>query len=328
MGFYETWRSGVRWIGHEGDLIAFHSLFFLDPSRNIILFLAYNSAGAGDKPRPEIIDMFSDRYFPIAGGQKFLSLSRKDLDAIQGTYQSTRRADSTRLKLEALFSQRSATVDKDGVLHVEDTKDLRGHTIRWKPIGKDLWQEIDGQRRLFAIRDNHGRVIRLAGDFAGAQAQRVSWYENGGFVLFAVGASFVVLLAVVIAAVSRWVRRLFFRNRPRPAPQPGTQWLPFSAQAAAWVWSVLLISIATFVAVNADDLMPPTHAWDKYFILMNIVTLGAILLGLFVLVASVQVWSHPSLRSITKLKFSLVALSCLVLSWFSIHWHLIGPLRI
>jgi CubicO group peptidase (beta-lactamase class C family) len=61
MGFYETWRSGVHWIGHEGDLIAFHSLFFLDPSRKIILFISYNSAGGGDQPRPELIDMFSHR---------------------------------------------------------------------------------------------------------------------------------------------------------------------------------------------------------------------------------------------------------------------------
>ena len=36
MGFYETWRNGLHWIGHEGDLVAFHSLFMLEPSKKLI----------------------------------------------------------------------------------------------------------------------------------------------------------------------------------------------------------------------------------------------------------------------------------------------------
>src|SRR5262249_40902581 len=35
MGFYENWRNNLRWIGHEGDLIAFHSLFFLERSQKL-----------------------------------------------------------------------------------------------------------------------------------------------------------------------------------------------------------------------------------------------------------------------------------------------------
>ena len=33
MGFYEMWRNDLHWIGHEGDLVAFHSLFMLEPSQ-------------------------------------------------------------------------------------------------------------------------------------------------------------------------------------------------------------------------------------------------------------------------------------------------------
>ena len=118
MGFYETWRNDLHWIGHEGDLVAFHSLFMLEPSRKLMLFISYNSAGGGEKPRPEMIDMFTDRYFPGHGTQSFVSLPRKELTAIEGVYQSTRREDSTRLKLLSLLSQRVATVDKQGALHL------------------------------------------------------------------------------------------------------------------------------------------------------------------------------------------------------------------
>src|SRR5271155_4757121 len=176
MGFYQTWRNDLRWIGHEGDLIAFHSLFFVEPKERLLLFVSYNSAGGGNKPRPEIINMFSDRYYPSDKKQAFISLPRKELTATEGTYLSTRRSDSTKLAPGNLFEQRTATGDKDGVLLFEGVKDLRGHPIKWKPVNNNLWQAIDDQQPLFTIRNDRGKVVRLAFDFPGVQAQRVPWY--------------------------------------------------------------------------------------------------------------------------------------------------------
>jgi CubicO group peptidase (beta-lactamase class C family) len=327
MGFYQTWRNDLRWIGHEGDLIAFHSLFFVEPTQKLVLFVSYNSAGGGDKPRPEIIDMFTDRYFPSDKKQAFISLSRNELNAIAGTYMSTRRADSTRLAIGNLFEQRKATVDKDGVLHVEDVKDLRGHPIKWKPVTKDLWQEIDGQRRLFAIHDAQGKVIRLAYDFPGVQAERVSWYENDKLVLGVGWASLAVLAAVILASLSRLARRIFLRKRGKPAPQPGTKWLPFVSQAAAWVWVVTIATLFIFFNAKGDDLLPPTPAWDKYFFLLNVVVALALLLSIFAIISGIRIWRRADTRRITRVKYSLVALACLLLSIIAIHWNLIGAVK-
>jgi CubicO group peptidase (beta-lactamase class C family) len=328
MGFYETWRNGLRWIGHEGDLVAFHSLFMLEPSRKLMLFISYNSAGGGDRPRPEIIDMFTDRYFPGAAKQSFVSLPRKELTAIEGVYQSTRREDSTSVKLLSLLSQRVATVDKMGALHLSNIRDLRDHPIKWKPIGKDLWQEIDGQRKVFAIRDSSNRVVRLAYDFPGVQAQRVPWYEHKGPVQIVVVASLLVLLAVILAPVIRQARRLFLSHRPSLSPQPGTQWLPRVTQVAALVWVILFAALgAALVMVGGDDSMPPTSAWVKYFVLINFVTTLALGLSLFAVFSAIRTWSRAKLRRITRVKYALVAIACLFLSWFSLQWHLLGPVR-
>lgn len=327
MGFYQTWRNDLRWIGHGGDLIAFHSLFVVEPKEKLVLFVSYNSAGGADKPRPEIIDMFSDRYFPSDKKQTFVSLSRGELDAVEGTYLTTRRADSTKLRLMDLFDQRSAKVDKDGILHLEDVRDLRGHPIKWRPIGKDLWQEVDGQRRLFAIRDADGEVVRLAYDFPGVQGQRVPWYNNGKLVLTAAGISLGILAAVVAASLSRMGRRIFLRKRGKPAPQPGTRWLPFVSQTAAWVWVAMSSALAIFFSVKGDDLLPPTPAWDKYFLLLNLVTALALLLSLFAVVSGVRIWKRADMRHITRIKYTLVALACLLLSLIAIHGNLIGPVK-
>jgi CubicO group peptidase (beta-lactamase class C family) len=325
MGFYQVWRNGLRWIGHEGDLIAFHSLFFMEPTQKIVMFVSYNSAGGGGKPRPEIIDFFSDRYFPGAPKVEVLKNWPKEMRQIAGRYEVTRRAESTKAKLNNLFSQRSLTVDRDGVMHMDGYEDLRGHPQKWQPIGKDLWQEVGGQDRFFAIRDGSGKVVRLASDFPGVQGQRVPWYENGIAVVPLAGASVAILALVVLASLLRMGWRIFWRKRPRPEPQSGTIWLTFAPRMAAFVWIILLGSIGGFFAAVGDDLMPPTPDWFKWFQAINGVTALALLLSLFAVVAAIRIWRRGELRWITKMKFSLVGFACLMLSFVAVHWHLIGP---
>jgi CubicO group peptidase (beta-lactamase class C family) len=325
MGFYETWRNDLRWIGHGGDLIAFHSFFAVEPSQKLVLFVSFNSAASAGKARPELVTMFADRYFPSGNTPQFVTATPSELKSIEGTYQPTRRTESTKLKFDGLTSQRTASLDKGGDLQLEDLKDLRGHTIKWKPIGKDLFQEVDGQRKLFAIRDGQGEVIRLAYDFPGAQSERVRWYENKKFVSVALGGSCTVLLAVVVATLIRFLRRLLFRKRPKLAPQPGTVWLPFSTKFAAWIWFALIATMVTVITSFGDESLPPTRAWDKYFYLVNVVTAISIFFSIIAILSGLRVWLRANLRTITKVKFSLVALACLLLTWFAIHWNIIGP---
>ncbi len=324
MGFYQDWRNHLRWIGHEGDLIAFHSLFFVEPTQKIVLFVSFNSAGGGSEPRPEIINFFSDRYFPGAPEVQYLKTPAKDLKSIEGTYQSTRRDDTTKLKLSTLFSQRGASVDKDSVLTIEGAKDLRGHPFKWKTVGKDLWQADEDQQRIFAIRDTHNKVVRLAVDFPGVQLQRVPWYENETWVIVALWSSLGILVLVVLASLIRTWRRLFQRRRPRPEPQPGTIWLTATPRLAAFIWILFLGTLLGYFLVKGDDIMPPTPAWFKWFVLENFVTMLAIVISTLAVIAGIDSWGR-NIRVITKLKFTFVALAVAFLSWFAIHWHIIGP---
>jgi CubicO group peptidase (beta-lactamase class C family) len=326
MGFYQTWRNNLRWIGHEGDLIAFHSLFFVEPTQKLVLFVSYNSAGGGSRPRPEIINEFSDRYFPTpAHKQTFLTMSRPELKQIEGTYMATRRAASTKLRLFSLLGQAPISIDKDGaaVIDSSNAKDLRLHAIHWKPIAKDLWQEVDGQNTLFAIRNPSGKIIRIAVDFPGVQLERVPWSGNRLFVLPVVGLSLVALVAVVIAAFKRLAHRLLLRSRPKPAPQPNTAWLPWPTQVAAWIWVLMLFALIAYILGAPDEALPPTPAWDKYFLILNWVIGTAMLFSAFAIVSAAGAWSR-ALRLTTRIKYSLVAMACLVLCWFAISYHLIG----
>jgi len=324
MGFYEDWRNKLRWIGHEGDLIAFHSLFFVEPTQKLVLFVSYNSANGGNQPRPEIIDFFSDRYFPSESKPEFLKAPLKEMLDVEGTYQTTRRADSTRLKLEGLLGQRSVSVDKDGVLHLENARDLRGHAIQWKAVGKDLWQQAEGQSKLFAIREG-GKVVRIAVSFPGVQLEKVAWYNNGTMALLVVGCSLVIFCAVVAAGLWRLGRRLFLRRRSPSAPQPGTIYLTWALTTAGNAWVVIAGSVLMYLIFFGNDSMPPTPDWFPWLQLVNVVTAIAMLLSVLAAISAWRVWLHAELRYITKIKFSLVGLACVAMCWFAIQWNLIGP---
>jgi CubicO group peptidase (beta-lactamase class C family) len=327
MGFYEEWRNGVHWIGHEGDLIAFHSLFFVQPERKLTLFVSYNSAASSRKARPEIIRMFTDRYFPGFVARPVISETRAQLNEIEGTYWPTRRAESTLLRLFSVGEQEVATVDKDGALELSGAKDLRGHPMKWKPVAKDLWQEVGGQTRFFAVRDGSGKIVRLASDFAGSQMERVPWYDGVGFVGIMFGVSLAVLWAVILAPVYRLGYRLVMRRRPKPAPQPGTIWLPLSTWFSALAWGVPITVLIVYLATRGDDLMPPTDASDKGLVLMHVVAGLAMLLSLPAIWTAAKVWRRD-LRWITKVKFTLVAISCVAMGWVAVHFHLLGPTRL
>jgi CubicO group peptidase (beta-lactamase class C family) len=324
MGFYQNWRNGLRWIGHEGDLIAFHSLFFVEPTQKIVLFVSYNSAGGGGKPRSELIDAFSDRYFP---GEPPLTVMKNwpaEMRQIAGRYYTTRRADSTKLRLSNLGNQATVKVDKDGVLTLSGARDLRGHVQKFKAVGKDLWQAED-QSRLFAIRDGRGRVVRLAVNFPGVQLERVPWYANQAWQAPAIVSSLGIMALVVLATLIRVGRRIFLSRRPRWAPQPGTIYLTFAPRAASVLWVVFLGTVMTFFAIQGDDLLPPTPDWFKWFVATNWVTGLCIFISFFAVLRAVMIWFRSDLRWITKVKFTLVGVSCGLASWFAVFYHLIGP---
>ncbi|MFI5056927.1 MAG: serine hydrolase domain-containing protein [Candidatus Acidiferrales bacterium] len=325
MGFYQTWRNGLRFIGHDGDLIAFHSMFHIEPQKKLLLFVSYNSAGGGGTPRDEIIRFFADRYYPSAEKPTYLTLSPSEAREYTGTYQTTRRADSNFSAVGNLVSQRNVSVGKDGILIADRFEDTHGHPAKWKPIAKDLWQQVDDQDKLFFIRDSNGQAVRLSFDFAAVQGQRVPWWGNAKLVFTLLGVSVLILLLPVVASLIRFIRRRAFRRRPRFQPQPGTLYLTAGPRLACLAWLIVAGIVGAIAAhFSSDSALAPTSAFDKVLVIQNIFAAIAILLSVSAVYSGIAIWFRE-IRIITQIKFSLVALSCLFLTSFALHWHILGP---
>jgi hypothetical protein len=223
-----------------------------------------------------------------------------------------------------LAGQSHAKIDKDGVLHVDRSKDLRGHPFAWKPIGTDLWQQVGDQGKLFAIRNPSGRIERLAGSFPAVQLQRVSWYEQDRLVLAALALTALTGICVLFNMLLRPARRYLLRSSQPVAPANRVA-LGAWTKASAVYWLVLFAVLAGLLSRFGDDSLPPTSAWDKYFFLGDVLFVIAIVLSVFAVISAVRIWSRPATSRVSQIKFTLVALACAYASWFAIHWHLITP---
>src|SRR5208282_2376649 len=136
-----------------------------------------------------------------------------------------------------------------------------------------------------------------------------------------------ILLSVVVASLIRVGRKLFFRNRPPLKPQPGTLWISLGPRLAAFLWIIVTIWIAILSAHLQNEALPSFPILQRYFSLITWFSGLAAFFSIFALLAGVRIWRQTDVRVISRVKFSLVAAACVFLTWYSIHWNLIGPIH-
>lgn len=322
LGFYDDDRNGIRFIGHGGDLLACHSQFWIEPTHGLTFFISYNSQGAAQKARPELFNAFVDRYFP---GQPnphpaYVKLTAKQLHPYTGYFVSSRRADSTILRLVG-SQPREIKATKDGNLTLSSAKDFYGHPIDYHPIGNDSFYEETNQSTIHFERDAHGRVIGFA---TPSHSDRAPLLASGPWFHIPLIVALVTMLLLVIAALVRTFRRVFMRRRAKLAPQPGTMWATFATQLSAFA----VIALGIYLAVMISRLSEITSfyqighldPWLRIEVLLAVIVLLTLI---FALLSSLRVLARP-LRMITKLKFALVAFSCAYLGWVLLFFHLIA----
>ncbi|MBV9762522.1 MAG: serine hydrolase [Acidobacteriaceae bacterium] len=325
LGFYEEQRNGARWVGHGGDLVAYHSELLLQPETKTAFFVSYNSAGAGrgaSIERPEFFHQFADRYFgPAQAPATVPKQAGTPAREAAGSYWSTRRGVENRLQFLNLLDQHEVSADKDGNLVMGDSKSISGETIPWKPAGRDLWVYPEGQSYLAAIRDSSNRIVRLAPGFPAMQFERVPWYASSQPNLWALGLSLFTFVCVIWTAVQRWRQR-----KLRPRAEAALRRNRAAQIAAGILWIGITAVVVIFSAeVAGPATFPPSHRFDTVFVALNIVVAVAMLFSALAIAAALWTWRRLPAGYWLRFRIAAVALANLFAIWFGFYWKLIGP---
>jgi CubicO group peptidase (beta-lactamase class C family) len=321
LGFYEESRNGKRIIGHGGDTIYFHSDLHLMLENGIGFFVSYNSAGKGDiSPRSALWYHFLDRYFPYTP-PKVEKLASADADAktVAGRYLTTRRSESSFLKVGAVQPNVRVTPDENGTIQVDQFKDFNGQIKKWQEIAPLVYRSVNGQDLLAFVHDYNGNML-LAPNFPAAAEQRVSLVQSAGFSQALIVGVLIILGLTLVCWPLAAVIRGHYHQRLELDPSY-LRLRPWVRVICAVDIAFLLIFLTVLTSGGLGALSSRTDF--KFHAIQALGILGA--LGtIIVFAATLRSWRDSHAWFWSKVWNLLLLLACLGFVWFSYQWNLLN----
>jgi len=328
LGFYEQNTNGHRVIAHGGDTMWFHSYLFLYPQDNVGLYISMNSSGregASGAIRMSLLREFSDRYLPGPGasGQVDAKTAAEHAKMIAGSYENSRRPQSSLVGVLNLMGEVKVAPNKDGTITVSMLRDAGGAPIKWREVAPFVWQEVGGKSRL-AAQVVDGKVVRWSvDDFSPFMMfEPAPWYRAGAWLLPATVAALAILvLTVVLWPVSAIVRRRYGKTFPLEGRE---------ARAYRWVRIGALLSTGAVAAWGATvvsmmaNLRMMSPALDPWLYALHILGTIAVVAGFAIALWNAWVVWRGRRSWFAKLWSAALVLATFVVLWLAVVHNLVG----
>jgi Beta-lactamase len=321
LGFYEESRNDKRIIGHGGDTELFHSDLHLVLGENVGLFVSYNSAGKGEvSGRGILLDKFLDRYFPYtppAPGK--IENAKADAASIAGLYKSSRRFESSFLKLLTLLGQIKVIPNADGTISLDPLKAPSGELRKFEEIGPFHYREVHGQDEVAFKKGSEGRW-QFQVEIPVFIFQQTGLFESKyfNFVILFFGLA-VVLLTVLLWPVGALVRKHYARPLALEMPE---RRLRLYVRLVCVLFLVLLVGWVAVLSMTDD--ITAINALPHWVVIFGIVGVLCCLGTILVVLNAFRSWRKSGRWIWAKLHDLALAVACVGLVWFLINWKLMN----
>ena len=328
LGFYEQTYNGRRIIGHGGDTNWFHSNLHLYLDDNVGVYVSMNSGGkegASGDIRNALFEQFTDRYLPgpTLDGKVEPATAAEHARLIAGTYDNSRRVESSFFKLLGLIGGIKVAANEDATISVSIATNLAGVPIKWREVEPFVWRDVDGES-LLAAEVKDGRVVRFSFDGLSPFMvfDRVSPATSPAWLLPALIAGLIALaltsIAWPVSALARRHYRVPYRLEGRDAQ--AHRWVRIGATAIV----LAFIAWATTAGMMISDLSLLTAKLDAWLWVLQLLSVVV-----FFGAAAAAVWNALVVvrgpRSwYAKIWAVLVALSALLALYVALAFHLIA----
>ena len=321
LGFYEESRNGHRIIGHAGDTEYFHSDLHLILDQQVGFFVSYNSAGKGEiSPRDAVWHAFLDRYYPYEPpAVAAVASAAEDARLVSGRYISSRRAQTTVLKVLNVLGEPKGFANAGDTISVDALKDLNGQPKKFQEIAPLMFREVHGQDRIAFKRDDAGRLVMVI-DYPFFVFQRSPGAENGTFNLWMIVAAIIIfVLTLLLWPVGALVRKHY--GRPLNLT-PQQRRLRLLVRLTCLLDLVFLALFVGFFAMAEKDIGILSPRFNPLLRTIQIVGWLGLLGTLAALYAAWQSWKERHWW-LSRLGDTLIAVSCLGFVWFVFVWNML-----
>lgn len=320
-GFYEESRNGHRIIGHGGDTIYFHSDLHLVLDQKLGFFVSYNSAGRSDSPgRTNLWQAFLDRYYPYNETSTTSATAKDDAKAVAGTYELSRRSETSFLKTATLLGQFTVTPVGDGDIEVPQLTGANGKPKRFQGIGPMTFLERDGQDKLVFKPDQNGHM-QMVLPYPFFVGQRVGTAQNGKLLLIVLVVSLLLmLLTLILWPISWFVRRHYDRALDM---SPRERLFRVLVRVVFLFDLIFIAALFGLTMYGLEHLEVFSDRGNRWFHLIQVIgIIGAI--GTVVVGVNAALTWLESRRSIwMKLQATILLLASLGVLWFAFAGNLL-----
>src|SRR5262249_27390161 len=154
------------------------------------------------------------------------------------------------LKIATFPGESAVKSDREGVLTIDDAKNVRGELKKWREIGPLVYREIDGPRLVAFCRSASGKGAEMLPQLSVIQVQRVPGYESKKFIYPILGIS----LAIPILTALLWPVAAIIRKRyHRPLFSDGTNRTIFFLTRVICLLQVSYIVVIVVLASRAGE---------------------------------------------------------------------------
>ena len=317
LGFFETNVNGRQVNAHLGDTQGFHTSLHLFMNEGVGLFVSFNSGGkegAAGTLRGALFHDFADRYFPAErqDGRVDATTAKQHAAQMAGNWQTSRRWESSFLKVAGLLGQAEISTDDKGYMIVSNLVGANGVPRRWIEIAPFVWRDRDGPDRL-AAKLVEGKPVRWSMDFMSPFMvfDRVPASQSATWILPAVYASFGILLLTLLYWPASWFVRRRFTATLDVAGNARKAY--HATRVMAGLVLALTAGWLAVLTIMLEDAALLNNSTDPWIWLIQIA--GAVILVGAVAISGWNAWLtwRDGRKWMRKLWSGLVLLACLLL---------------
>ena len=302
-GFMQINVNDHLLFGHKGNTMHFATDMVMDTSENLGIYI---SSTAGNKITSSFVQKIYDRYFPQT--PVFLQVPAdfsQRAEKYRGEYLSLR---SNFTKIEKLLQLTdSLTVAPAGnMLLISGT--------RYVEVGKHLFQQLDGKRRVIFIEDKNGNIVDLnVVNMPHFTWSKAPFYTFSGFNLPLLGLSQLVFFIVLLGFL---YRRKEYKQRPLVERKA----IYISVTTACTNIAFLLIAVITGASLGSDLYFGLPTVF-KIALLLPII---ATVLAFVQLYFAVSIWKNEQWSIGKRINYSVVTACAFFMAWFYFFWNILG----
>lgn len=318
--FFGTKVAGHDSIGHGGATMTFFSDLKFFPEHGVGIFVSLDGIGEikALKEIPAPATAIAERFLPKApeavDARATTFPSHADAG---GIYHSSRRAESSFVRLNDLVSQR--------VVKIDDTGNARVFSAIWPFGGGETFRRLE--RNLYVGPVNqHAAFIEDDGSepyiaSPGLRLQRVRWSLDVRWIApaFALSVAVVLLtlLAWPVAALwRRWRKRRWSQNR-------GDRRKYLAVRLVLLVDAVVIVATAIFFIMSADLSVLNDRLAPLIVVLYALAWLG-VFGTILTLWAAAVFWRNGVSGRWSRIHHTLIAASSVMIAWFFLTFHIAG----